>query len=203
MAALSLTDSSKSPVLLAPSSEPRAVASTWAWVALLVALVGLAGSLLLSLAMNLNACPLCFYQRTFMMSLVAVLGIGLFFGAARPGQLALLALPLATAGLGIALFHVSLEVSGKLECPQGLLGWGTAPMQSLALFTVLFALLLADGLWGVSMAATHWAALSGAVILGALLAVGSCTSNPPMPPAPKAAYPNPQPDICRPPYRGE
>src|SRR5438093_13276732 len=84
-----------------------------AWAALAVAVAGLAGSLFLSLGMNLKACPLCFYQRTFMMSLVAVLGVGLLAGAARPGRLALLALPLAVAGLGVALFHVSLELRGN------------------------------------------------------------------------------------------
>src|SRR5436190_1735483 len=101
------------------------------WAALLVALAGLAGSLFLSLGMNLKACPLCFYQRTFAMSVVAVLGMGLFTGG-RSGRLGLLTLPLAVAGLGVAVFHVYLETAGKLECPQGLLGWGSAPRQSLA-----------------------------------------------------------------------
>src|ERR687887_446681 len=81
-------------------AEPGAAVSVWTWAAFVVAAVGLAGSLFLSLGMNLKACPLCFYQRTFMMSLVAVLGMGLLVAAARPGRLALLALPLATAGLG-------------------------------------------------------------------------------------------------------
>src|ERR687886_605295 len=120
-----------------PSPEAGAVASPWLWAALAVALAGLAGSLFLSLGMGLKACPLCFYQRAFMMSLVAVLGMGLLAGAARPGRLALLALPLATAGLGVALFHVSLEVRGKLECPRGVLGLGTAPQQSLAAFALV------------------------------------------------------------------
>src|SRR5918911_608496 len=129
-------DSVRAPDAAAPSA--------WAWAALAVAVVGLAGSLYLSLGMHLKACPLCFYQRTFMMALVAVLGVGLLAGAARPGRLALLALPLAVAGLGVALFHVWLEVRGKLECPAGVLGLGTAPQQSLVVFALVFALLLLD-----------------------------------------------------------
>jgi hypothetical protein len=76
-------------------------------------------------------------------------------------------------------------------------------MQSLALFVVLFGLLLGDGLLSLVASTTHWAGLVIAVVLGGLLALGSCTSNPPMPSSPKAAYPNPHPDICRPPFRGE
>jgi hypothetical protein len=36
-------------------------------------------------------------------------------------------LPLAVAGLGVALFHEYLELTGKLECPSGVMGVGTAP----------------------------------------------------------------------------
>src|SRR5437588_24591 len=73
--------------------------------ALAVAVLGTVGSLLLSLGLGLKACPLCFYQRTFMMSVMAVLGMGLVLGSERPGRLCLLALPLAVAGLGVAMFH--------------------------------------------------------------------------------------------------
>src|SRR4051795_13328130 len=97
--------------------SPRGRASIWVQTALVLAVAGLAGSLLLSLGMGLKACPLCFYQRTFMMSIVAVLGMGLLASVSRLG---LLCLPLAVAGLGVALFHVSLETTGKLECPKGI-----------------------------------------------------------------------------------
>jgi hypothetical protein len=185
---------------IASSSPPTVTASVWAWAALVVAVVGLAGSLFLSLGMGFKACPLCFYQRTFMMSLVAVLGMSLVAGAGDPGRQGLLALPLAGAGLGVALFHVGLEGGGKLECPRGLLGLGTAPQQSLASFLVLFALLLADALRNPLEGAGRWAALVGALLLGGLLAVASCTSNPPMPAPPKEPYGIP-PEICRPPFR--
>jgi hypothetical protein len=171
----------------------------WSGAALAVAVVGLAGSLFLSWGLGLKACPLCFYQRTFMMSLVAVLGVGLLAGAARPGRLALLALPLAVAGLGVALFHVALEARGRLECPAGVLGLGTAPQQSLAAFGLLVVLLLLDLSRGPGGRGV-WPAAVGGAVLGALLAAAACTSNPPMPEPPARPYDKP-PDVCRPPAR--
>jgi disulfide bond formation protein DsbB len=173
----------------------------WAWAALAVAVAGLAGSLALSWWFGLKACPLCFYQRSFMMALVAVLGVGLPAGAARPGRLGLLALPLAVAGLGVASFHVWLEVSGKLECPLGMLEWGTVPRQSLATFALLSVLLLGDAVQGVLPAPGGWAALGAGALVGGLLAAASCTSNPPMPPPPKEPYKDARIEVCRPPYR--
>jgi hypothetical protein len=180
-------------------AEARAASAGWDWAALALACAGLAGSLSLSWGLALKACPLCFYQRAFVMGLVAVLGVGLLAGAARPGRLALLALPLAVAGLGVACFHVWLELAGKLECPAGLLGRGTAPKQSLAVYVALTALLALSALRGPAGPGAL-AGLAGGALLGALLAAASCTSNPPMPPAPKAPYTTP-PEVCRPPYR--
>jgi disulfide bond formation protein DsbB len=191
MNASDATDSLTTRSALSPAP---AAASVWAWAALPVAAAGLAGSLCLSLGMNLKACSLCFYQRAFVMSLVGVLGMGLLAGAARPRRLGLLALPLAVAGLGVALFHVSLELRGKMECPPGLFGLGTAPQQSLAVFVILTALLGVDALSG----AGEWGALAGAVALGALLAVGSLVANPPMQRPDPAVYSH-APDVCRPP----
>jgi disulfide bond formation protein DsbB len=175
-------------------------ASLWTWAALAASILTLAGSLLLSLALGLKACPLCFYQRTFAMSVVAVLAMGLLISGQREGRLAWLALPLATAGLGVALFHVSLELRGKLECPAGVFGLGTAPQQSLAMFALLFVLLLMDA-WRSGGLANRWLTLTSALVLGALLSVGSCIANPPMPDAPKQPYPK-SPDVCRPPFSG-
>jgi disulfide bond formation protein DsbB len=179
-------------------SPTSAAVTVWTVAALVVAVAGLAGSLFLSLGLGLKACTLCFYQRTFMMSLVAVLGVGLALGTGRRGQLGLLALPLAVAGLGVALFHVSLELRGKLECPAGVFGLGTAPQQSLALFALLTVLVAGDALPGVSAFRAGWAVLLGGVVLGGLLAVASCTSNPPSPRPPAEEYTHP-PTICRPP----
>jgi hypothetical protein len=198
MSSFTTTDSHRAGTALAPETGPAN--ALWAWAALAAAVAGLAGSLFLSLGMNLKACPLCFYQRTFMMGLVAVLGMGLLTGAARPGRLALLALPLAVAGLGVALFHVFLELRGNLECPAGLLGLGTAPQQSLALFVVLTALLVAGALRVPQAGAGSWAGVAGAVGLGGLLAVASAIANPPPPAAPTQPYDKP-PEVCRPPYQ--
>ncbi|MBI1832764.1 MAG: disulfide bond formation protein B [Planctomycetes bacterium] len=165
------------------------------WAALVVSLAALGGSVFLSLGLNLKACPLCFYQRTFVMSLVAVLGTGLVLHGGRGIRIGLLALPLATAGLGVALFHEFLELKGTLECPLGVFGIGTAPKQSLAMFVVLFAILAVD----VLRREASWVAFSGALLIGGLLAVASCTTNPPMPPPPSQPHPS-EPEICRPPY---
>ena len=60
-------------------STPSASASVriWELLALAVSVAALAGSLYLSMGMKLKACPLCLYERTFMMGLVGVLLIGL------------------------------------------------------------------------------------------------------------------------------
>jgi disulfide bond formation protein DsbB len=195
---MSVTAGESAATRVAP--EIPVTAAGWIWAALAVSVVGLVGSLSLSWGLNLKACPLCFYQRTFMMGLVAVLLMGLLTDAGRPARLGLLVLPLAVGGLGVAAFHVILEVTGKLECPQGLLGWGTAPKQSLATFVVLVALLVMDVLRTSEAAAGTWPRLGGAILLGGLLAAASCTSNPPPPPAPSKPYPS-TPHICRPPYR--
>src|SRR5438094_216025 len=90
-------------------SEPRSpptggTTSGWTWVALVVTGAGVAGSLFLSLGMELKPCPLCFYQRALMMSVFGVLGVGLLTRARYAAQLSILVLPSAVAGLGVAGF---------------------------------------------------------------------------------------------------
>lgn len=172
----------------------------WLTAALLVSLAALGGSLALSLGLNLRACPLCFYQRAFAMALVGVLGMGLMTGLGRSDRFALVALPLAVGGLGVALFHVYLELSGALECPEGFLGLGTAPQQSLVSFAAILALLVGDVLSGPQGAMDKRPAFAGGLILGGLLALASCIANPPMPEPPSRPYAAP-PIICRPPYQ--
>jgi disulfide bond formation protein DsbB len=164
------------------------------WVGLVVALAGTMGSLSLSWVLGLKACPLCFYQRAFVMGAVGVMGVGLASGMGKMKTLSLIALPVSVAGLCVALFHVSLELRGILECPEGLFGLGTAPKQSLAIFVMLTAILGIDG-WG-SLTRPAW---FGAIALGAILGISSCTSNPPLPPPPEKAYAA-SPDICRRPF---
>jgi hypothetical protein len=45
----------------------------------------------------------------------------------------------------------------------------------------------------------RWGGLTGAVVLGALLTVGSWIANPPPPDPPTKAYDKPA-EVCRPPY---
>lgn len=148
----------------------------WTWAALVVALAGTAGSIYLSTEMSLIPCPLCYYQRTFVMAAFGVLAVGLFAGTQQAGLASLLALPLAIGGLGVAGRHVGLELDGKMECPAGLLEMGTAPQQSLALFVVLAVLLLADVLLRAKARLAALPAVAGGIVLGALLAVGSVMS---------------------------
>lgn len=176
-----------------PSSNPTSVGPL-ALLATLLSVAATAGSLWLSIGMKLKACPLCFYQRTFVMSVAGVMVVGLLARVAR-GALCLLAVPAAAAGFGIAAFHVWLELSGKLECPAGLMGLGSAPQQSAALLGLLFVVVVA-GSWR----AVESGAVAGAILLGALMAWGSVASAPPLPPSPTKAYETPM-EMCRPPYR--
>lgn len=166
---------------------------------LLVAAAGTAASLWLSLGMGLKACPLCFYQRSFVMAVLATLVVGLVVDRARSGLLCLLSVAPACAGLGVAAFHVYLELTDVLECPRALLGLGSAPMQSFAMFVVL-VLTTACGAWsGRTATRPGFVTLLGAALLGGALALACVRSAPPLPPAPTAAYdPVKQPlDTCR------
>jgi disulfide bond formation protein DsbB len=167
---------------------------------LLVALLALAGSLWLSIGMKLKACPLCFYQRTFVMGVVGVLGIGVLTGQRHRVVLNLLALPLAVAGLGVAVFHEYLELTGKLECPAGVMGIGTAPQQSLAALIALVAFVAVGVVRSAKAGEAHTPTVGAAIVLGLLLAWGAVASSPPMPPTPTQTYTTPL-DICRPPFR--
>jgi hypothetical protein len=78
------------------------------------------------------------------------------------------------------------------------LGWGTAPQQSLAVFGVLVPLLLADVLQSRQAGGGRWLVGAGALVLGGLLAWASWSSNPSYPLSEKA-YESATPEICRPP----
>jgi hypothetical protein len=198
MSASAAADRELSGTSLSPTVAPLSLV----WPPLVVALVALAGSLWLSVGMGLKACPLCFYQRTFVMGVVAVLGIGVLTGQGHRGVLNLLTLPLAVAGFGVAAFHVFLELTGKLECPAGIMGIGTSPQQSLVALTVLLALVAVGVVRSGNVGDAHLPAAVAAVVLGLLLAWGSVASSPPMPPAPTRAYETPL-DICRPPFHSQ
>jgi formate hydrogenlyase subunit 3/multisubunit Na+/H+ antiporter MnhD subunit len=154
----------------------------------------------LSIGLKLKACPLCFYQRTFVMAVVAILGTGLLTGRRHRAVLNVLVLPLVVAALALAAFHVYVERTGKLECPAGVMGIGTAPQQSLVMLILLLAVVGVGVLYSRRLGESHGGATAVAVVLGLLLAWGAVASSPPMPPAPTQPYPTP-PDICRPPFR--
>jgi hypothetical protein len=149
--------------------------------------------------MKLKACPFCFYQRTFVMGVVAILGIGLLTGQRHRAVLNLLALPLVVAALGVAVFQVYLELTSKLECPAGVMGFGSAPQQSLVVLVVLIVVVAVGIVFSRKVGEARPAAAWAAVVLGLLLAWGAVASSPPMPPAPTQPYTTSL-DICRPPF---
>lgn len=169
-----------------PIQEP----SLWFWGATFVALSALAGTIYLTVGMGLKACPLCLYQRAFIMGIVAALVVGLFLRDVRPASLGLLVLPMASAGLGIVLWHEYLVQTGALECPRGVLGIGTAPQQSLLAFGGLVALLIIDQL---RLPGRIGAAVA-ALIIGGVIAFASIRTA--QPPIPDYALPVDE-DMCR------
>src|SRR5262249_48803038 len=148
----------------------------------------LAGSLWLSVGMGLKACPLCFYQRTFVMAVVAVLAVGLLAGPAHRGVLNLLSLPMAVGGVAVAAFHVYLGLAVRLDCPGGVFGVGPSPQQSLAALPLLLVLVAAGVVRGARAGHFPPHAALAAGVLGLLLAWGAVASAPPMPPAPAKPY---------------
>jgi disulfide bond formation protein DsbB len=177
-----------------PPSPAGPATSFWTWAALLTALAGVAGTLWLSLGMNLIACPLCFYQRPLMMGVAGIMLAGIFGGSRRAGLVSLMALPVTVAGLGVAGFHVYKEFNGDLECPTGALcqlyakaqgaancpaemsEYDTAPRESLAVFALIFLLQTIDVLRSGSRGGFGMSAWLGVVILGGLISYGLIAS---------------------------
>jgi hypothetical protein len=170
-------------------------------LALLFSAAAAAGSLYLSLGMDLNACALCFYQRAFAFALVAVLGVGMVVLGEYKQRLVAIALPLAVGGLGVAGFHTYLVGMGQLECPLGIAGLGPAPAQSLVIFALIVAALLYGFLSDVR--ANGFAPVLLALGLGAAATYGLVMPgvNPPAAKADKPTEPGEQVKTCRVPYR--
>ena len=144
--------------------------------------------------MGLIACPLCLYQRTFVMGVIGVLGIGVLARVKPAGTLPLLCLPLSAGGFATAIFHVNLEFKGALECPLGIGGFGTAPQQALLAQALLLTLLLLDAVRCRGLLPSL-----GGVFLGGVFAVALFRTGPPAPPIPEGGYKTPL-KTCRPPY---
>jgi hypothetical protein len=180
---------------------PASRGTTLTWFAFLASIVAVAGSLYLSLGLGLVGCPLCFYQRSFAIAACAVLAVGLLTGMGRSVPLSLLALPLAVAGLGVSGFHVYLEALGKLECPRGIEGVGSAPQQALAALALLTLVLLLDGLGRLGAVRLGGFALVLGLVLGGAAAYGCVASAPALKARDKPYDSEKEPfNICRPPF---
>ncbi len=154
-------------------------------LALFISLGALAASLYFSMGPDhLQACPLCIYQRTFLMGVIAALGLGrLLMGGESLAIPSLLALPLAVSGLGVAGFHVYLERTEVLVCPNGMWELGSIPEQAFGSFALVTMLLLISVLAARGGSAVRspaaWA-LAG-IVLGAGFTTASIRSGPDLP----------------------
>jgi disulfide bond formation protein DsbB len=151
--------------------------------ALGLAVVALLGSLYLSLGMGLIACPFCLYERTFLLSVVGVLTGGkLLRLPVANGILSLMALPLALGGLGVAAIQTNLVRADVLACPNGILGLGPAPFQSLGAFLLITALLIPGATKRGISPVESGKRIIGMVALGMAFAAIAVISAPPVPP---------------------
>lgn len=124
----------------------------------LIATVSTLAALFLGEVMGYTPCILCWYQRIAMFPLVLVLAAGLFPFDPRVVRYAL---PLALAGLGLALFHLALTTGWIPEslrpCQQGVpcsntpvvwFGFVTIPLLSALSFSLITVLLITTHLKG-------------------------------------------------------
>ena len=122
------------------------------WLAALVALVSMSGSLYLSEVAGFEPCALCWYQRIAMYPLVLILGIAAVRGDAGVRRYAG---PVAAIGAAISVWHIGVERlpglptgSCSLSAPCDLIwverfGFVTIPVMALAGFLAILTLLFA------------------------------------------------------------
>ena len=123
-----------------------------AYVAWLIALLSMVGSLFFSEVMQLPPCALCWYQRIAIYPLVAVIAAGIVL---RDRRMKYYALPLSLAGLALAVYHNLLYYGIIPEsiapCAEGVsctetqlewLGFITIPLLSLTAFIMVTFCLL-------------------------------------------------------------
>lgn len=132
-----------------PNAQLNLLLPYAAWT---LVLVSVAGSLFFSEVMDLAPCVLCWYQRIAMYPLVLIIGIGIVL---NDGRWKVYALPLAVAGLALAIYH-NLVYYGVIPesltpCTQGVscserqiewFGFITIPLMGLASFLALSAMIL-------------------------------------------------------------
>jgi disulfide bond formation protein DsbB len=122
------------------------------YLAWIVALLSVAGSLFFSEVMHLPPCVLCWYQRIAMYPLVLVIGTGIIL---RDRRMKLYSLPLCVAGIAIAVYHNLIYYGFIPEaltpCTEGVpcnavqiewLGFITIPLLGLAAFLSIAVCLL-------------------------------------------------------------
>ena len=122
------------------------------WLAALVALVSMSGSLYLSEVAGFEPCALCWYQRIAMYPLVLILGIAAVRGDAGVRRYAA---PVAAIGAAISIWHIAVERlpglptgSCSISAPCDLIwverfGFVTIPVMALAGFLAILTLLYA------------------------------------------------------------
>lgn len=174
-------------------------------VSLVLSGIGVGGCLTLSFGLGLAACPLCITQRTLIMGLFALTGVGWLAARAQPGVVSALGAGLAFAGLGVAAFHTSLVVRGILECPSGLLGFSSFPAQSLGLFALL-CVTTVGGAWAgrTQLSRSPGLATGAGLVIGLLFAWVTVASSPPVPTRTTPYDPVQEPLVnCRPAHVSE
>lgn len=131
------------------NNKPNDFLPYLAWI---IALISMVGSLFFSEVMNLPPCVLCWYQRIAMYPLVLIIGIGII---TRDARMKSYALPLCLIGLAISIYHNLLYYGILPEsiapCTQGIsctsrqiewLGFITIPLMALAAFVSIALCLL-------------------------------------------------------------
>lgn len=135
------------------ANEAASIGWTLVFIAWLIATISTLGALFLGEIMGYTPCVLCWYQRIAMFPLVFVLAAGLFPFDPRVIRYAL---PLALAGLALAVFHLALIAGWIPEsikpCQQGVpcsdvqvtwFGFVTIPLLSVLSFAFVAGLLAA------------------------------------------------------------
>lgn len=131
------------------NTKPNDFLPYLAWI---IALVAMVGSLFFSEVMQLPPCVLCWYQRIVMYPLVLIIGIGII---SRDNRMKVYALSLCLIGLAISIYHNLLYYGILPEsitpCTQGIsctsrqiewLGFITIPLMALTAFVSIALCLL-------------------------------------------------------------
>lgn len=98
--------------LAAPAEVRSTLGDASRWLAWLVALTATVGSLLYSEVYHLEPCRLCWFQRVAMYPLALILLVG---AIRRDSRVRMYGLPLSIVGLGISIWHYSIQVFPDLE----------------------------------------------------------------------------------------